>query len=201
MGRHPEPPSHAWPAGPHSLPWPLVLPLLVRAACGGCDIRDESVPAGDASSLWPAAVLDPAGARTEAGGEPAARPAIEYVEGYEAAVRRARAEGLPMLLIFRATWCRWSGEVTHGPLNDRTVVALARRFVCVTVDADRDAATCRTFSVAAFPTVIVLDAAGEERFRATGAAAADGLATALKGVAEGGTAARIAGGKEEPSTR
>jgi hypothetical protein len=65
---------------------------------------------------------------------------------------------------------------------DPRVVDLARRFVCVAVDADRDAATCREFEVTAFPTVILLDCAREERFRATGSSAAAGLASAMADV-------------------
>ena len=128
--------------------------------------------------LWPAAPRDAAGLDPERRPETAGR-GIEYIEGYEAGRRRATAEGLPMLIVFRATWCRWSGELTKGPLADRGVVTAAQRFVCVTVDADRDADTCRDFGVSGFPTVIVLDTTGTERFRATGATAAAGLAVVL----------------------
>ena len=107
-----------------------------------------------------------------------------------------------MLIVFRAGWCRWSGEFARGPLADRSVVSLARRFICVTADADRDAATCRAFDVRVFPTVVVLDAGGRERFRATGSAAADGLATALRGVLDTPDAVdRIAGEIDDAAQR
>ena len=160
--------------------WPPVLVAVVLAP--GCDIRDEPVRSGAADSLWPVVAERAVAARELPLHEPHARPGIECVEGYQAGLRRAETEKLPMLLVFRASWCRWSCELAQGPLADRRVVALAKRFVCVTVDADRDAATCKKFGVSGFPTVLVIDAAGSERFRATGSSAANGLATALRTV-------------------
>jgi hypothetical protein len=89
---------------------------------------------------------------------------------------------MPLLLVFRAGWCRYSAAAARGPLAADAIVARSRRFVCATVDADRDAATCRAFAVTGFPTLILVDAHGDERFRATGSAA-EGLAAAMDAVA------------------
>lgn len=156
-----------WPSGP------LRAALALAAVAGGCDVRDE--PVVGPSAAWPLAAGRLDGGRANAG--PPAEMA--YEEGYEAAARRAAAEGRPLLLVFGAAWCRWSGELARGPLADGAVVDRARRCVCAFVDADRDAATCRSFDVTAFPTVIVLDAAGRECFRGTGAGGASGLTAAL----------------------
>lgn len=155
--------------------------LLTAFVTVGCDVRDEEVRPTATPRLWNAAATS---LRDEAGSEPGAARGIEYVEGYAGGRRRAAAEGLPMLVVFRATWCRWSSELANGPLADRDVVTAARRFVCVTVDADRDAATCHDFGVSGFPTVIVIDPAGQERFRATGAAAAARLPAIMNEVLE-----------------
>jgi hypothetical protein len=152
--------------------------LAAAMLAAGCSVRDEEVRPAAMPKLWPATPRDAAGLDTERRTEIGGR-GIEYVEGYAAGRRRASAEGLPMLIVFRATWCRWSGELTKGPLTDRGVITAAHRFVCVTVDADRDAETCRDFGVSGFPTVIVLDTTGVERFRATGAAAAARLAVVM----------------------
>lgn len=174
--------------------------LAVAAAClaaaAGCDIRDEAVRS-QAIPSWPTVVQEPTrpfdGTRAD---DPAAR-AIQFVEGYEAAARRATAEGLPLLLVFRADWCRWSDEAARGPLADRDIVARSRRCVCVVVDADRDAGTCRNFGVTGFPTVLVVDAAGREQFRATGAAGAAGLAAALDALpARDRPPSRVAGARD-----
>jgi thiol:disulfide interchange protein len=165
--------------------WITVIALAAIAfamvsSAGGCSVRDEEVRPAAATRAWSDAVIEASRRGDEPRAETTESRGIEYVEGYAAGRRRATTEGLPMLLVFRATWCRWSGELAHGPLADRGVVAAARRFVCVTIDADRDADTCREFGVTGFPTVIVVDATGQERFRATGAAAAGRLALVMR---------------------
>jgi hypothetical protein len=181
---------------------PLAAALLAAAALAGCDIRDEPVqPAAD-ETVWPLVAQEVTLRQATPRGDRAAPPGIEYVEGYEAGRRRAETEQLPMLIVFRAAWCRWSCELTQGTLADRGVVSLAKRFVCVTADADRDASTCRAFRVSVFPTVVVLDTDGRERFRGTGSAAAGGLATALRAVLDApGAAALIAGDIDDAQQR
>lgn len=146
---------------------PLAVAALLVAAWRGFEIRDEvAEPPG------PRAVrLVPEAAETAA--------AIEYVEGFDAGQRRAAAEGRPMLVLFRATWCRWCAELTRGALVDRRLVGLSRQFVCVMVDADRHPAECRRFGVREFPTLVLATAAGDERRRWTGCPSADELVTGL----------------------
>lgn len=115
--------------------------------------------------------------------------AIEYVEGFEAGLRRAAADNRPMMVIFRAAWCRWCAELAQGPLADRRLVALSRHFVCVVVDADRHAADCRRYGVKEFPTVVIASSNGEERRRWTGFPNVNELVAAMSG---GLPAARVA---------
>jgi hypothetical protein len=157
----------------------LLAGALAGACAGGCDVRDEAVRPAVPPRPWTHTSLDTVGQRDDGRPESLASPGIEYVEGHAAGRRRAAAEGLPMLLVFRAGWCRWSAELAKGPLADRGVVTASRRFVCVMIDADRDADTCVEFGVSGFPTVVVLDTAGRERFRATGTGAAGQLAVVM----------------------
>lgn len=162
---------------------PRVAAVLAAAwLAAGCELRDEPVRPEAAARGWPAATIEAA----EREGGPPRTPAGDggdYVEGYAAGARRAAAEGLPMLLVFKASWCRWSGEAIRGPLADAAIEARSRRFVGVRVDADRDADTCREFAVKAFPTVVVVDADGHERFRESGSPSVGRLAAALDGLA------------------
>lgn len=152
------------------------LTVLVALAAG-CEVRDERAAAPRSGwSLVP--VVD---SRPLLQGNSATPTTIEYVEGYESGLRRAAEDGRPLLLVFRGSWCRWSAELAQETLTDPRIVGLSRRFVCVAIDADRDATTCRHFGVDRFPTVLLLDAGGGERFRVTGSAA-DGLADAMAGL-------------------
>ena len=158
----------------------VIVVAALAAMASGCSVRDEQATAGGDGRWWTAVSARPAGGLIGGGAAaPAAAPAIDYVDGYEAGARRAAESGVPMLVIFRAAWCRWSGELVQAAVADPRVVRLSRRFVCMAVDADRHAETCRRFGVQAFPTVIILDAGGTERFRATGSAAAAHIAAAM----------------------
>lgn len=175
---------------------PTTLALALLAAAAGCTVRDEQATTGRDGRWWAATPSRPAAGLITAGAvTPATAAAIDYVDGYEAGARRAADSGLPMLVVFRAAWCRWSGELVQAAVADPRVVRLSRRFVCMAVDADRHADTCRQFGVQAFPTVIILDAAGAERFRATGSAASAHIAAAMDEVLTGQSrAGRIASG-------
>lgn len=156
-------------------PFPTLTAGLATAAClltaAGCDIRDEAAGPVMREMLVGSTGI-PGGQGLEHG--------IEFVSGYEAGLKRATAEQKPLLLVFRAGWCRFSVEMIQRTLLDPQVVGLSRRSVCVLVDADRDAATCRHFGVKAFPTLIVMPPDGGEQFRTTGRPTAAALAAALE---------------------
>ena len=163
----------------------LLMPLALTT---GCEVRDEEVRS---SAVGWAPTITERFAATPAGRAPPT-DRLECVEGFAAGSRRAADSGLPLLLIFRASWCRWSDGFLAAMIANAQLVGSADRFVCATVDADREAAICRSFGVRAFPTVIALDPARRERFRATGAAARDGLAAVIAGLAADPTP-RLAG--------
>ncbi len=174
--------------------------LLSASLAAGCSVRDEQAVDAGTGSWWSSSS---SGSRAAGLIGPPATPeqaaVIEYVDGFDAGTRRAADAGLPMLVVFRAAWCRWSGELVQAVVADPRVVALSRRFVCVAVDADRHQPACRDFDIRAFPTVILLDTGRTERFRATGSSAASGLAAAMGDLlASPGRPSRMAGGTAAP---
>lgn len=176
----------------------IVVAIL---AAGGCSVRDErAVGTGDAAWWTTTSEEVRPGLIGGSPAQPPAAAAIEYEEGFAAAARRAAETGKPTLLVFRAAWCRWSGDLLSAAAGDPRIVTRARRCVCVAVDADRDPDTCARFEVRAFPTVILLDADGGEAFRRTGSSAVERLAEALDDVlGTTATARRMAAG--ESATR
>lgn len=178
-----------------------IVLLAAAAAASGCSVRDEHA-AGAAGSAW----WTTSGGETRQGliaESPLQAPAaaaVDYVEGLDAGQRRAAEAGLPMLVVCRASWCRWSGDLVKAVAGDPRIVSLSRRCVCVALDADRHAADCERCEVRAFPTVILYDPAGTERFRGTGSSAIGSLASAMTDVlAAPRSPRRIAGG--EPRSR
>lgn len=157
--------------------------LLVVAACGipfcGCEVRDEEARAGPSAAWFETMARRLSEGQAAVRGR-AATGGVEWVDGFAVGSRRAADGGLPMLLVFRAAWCRWSGDLVDTALAEERMAAVAGRVVCISIDADREPEICRSFGILAFPTVIVLDTERRERFRATGAAARRGLASALE---------------------
>lgn len=186
-----------------------ISPLPIRARCrclwgiaavclvAGCEIRDEPVQPGAISSDRLLRADTPALAgmlgRTTDGSGPSRR-SLEYIEDFDAGLKRAAAESKPLLVICRAGWCRWSAEMTQGPLADPRIIRLSAGFVCVMVDADRHAETCRTLGVTGFPTIIILGPTGDERTRSTGRPSTEKLAAAL----EAGLRPAVASGDGNP---
>lgn len=179
--------------------WSAVgLAMLVGA---GCEVRDEvglaTRPRMRVARV--AAMLERAAAvRPRIAGTAEPRPAtVDLVEGYEAGVRLARAESRPLLLVFKANWCRHSGLLVQRTLLDARVVALSRRYVCAAVDADREADVCRRFGVDAFPTMIVVDRQGRTRRESVGRPSITALVAMLDDGGPNGTPARVAEGTVE----
>lgn len=182
-------------------PWKKPSAAFVCIAgvlAGGCDVRDEEARNGS-DSPWPPQVVERlATPSLRSPTSPSTTHTIDFVDGYAAGSRRATDAGLPMLLVFRASWCRWSEPFLAQIPTEPQLVGLAGRFVCVSVDADRDPATCQSFGVQAFPTAIVLDRERHETFRASGAAARTGVALAVKSVLMD-PARRVAGQPATPT--
>ena len=146
----------------------LLLPAAACVVAVGCEIRDEQVRTTQPARLrWP----DPISRRLDAATIPATGQTagtIAFVENCEAGRRLADAGAKPLLIIFRATWCRWSSAFTQQTLGDPGVIALSEQFVCVQVDADRDADVCHRYGVTQFPTVLILTADNSELTRRSG---------------------------------
>ncbi len=158
---------------PTSRPLQLISLLVGFSLTGvaGCDVRDEIVRPVVRSRLVDRSTLDAARSPVRE---------IECVGGYEDGRSRAIADGKPLLLVFRAEWCRFSAELSQRTLRDPRLVEISRQAVCVMIDADREAAICRRFDVSVFPTVVVCDPNGRERFRARGPTAADAVVAAIE---------------------
>ena len=153
----------------------LVLPAVLAILAVGCEIRDEQARPRAVGLRWP----DPVTGRLEQQGPTAhssGLTSISFVDDCDAGRRLAEAADKPLLVVFRADWCRWSAAFSQQTLTDPSIVALAGRFICVQVDADRHDTVCQRYAVSQFPTVLILDAENNELSRRSGHT----LATDLK---------------------
>lgn len=137
--------------------WRWLLPALLAAGMlAGCERANS--PSG-AGRTTPAR-----GARTAK----AFQPSIRFVKQYESAASSAREQGKPLLVFFTADWCRFCHQMAQDAFVQSSVVALSERFVCVTVDADRERELCQELEVSSFPTVLFVSGDGATLARLTG---------------------------------
>ncbi|MBF0489061.1 MAG: thioredoxin family protein [Candidatus Omnitrophica bacterium] len=85
--------------------------------------------------------------------------AISWEHDYEHALQTARREDKPLLVYFYATWCGQCHKFQSNTLTDWTVKSLAKKFVCVKLDAEFEKDLAKRFEVTGYPTVIFLNTA------------------------------------------
>jgi thiol:disulfide interchange protein DsbD len=97
-------------------------------------------------------------------------PAIAWIESEDKGRAQALAQNKPVLIDFGAAWCTACKELEHNTFPHPGVRTEAQRFVAIHVDAtDDDAPDTKRlqekYKVVGLPTVIMLDAAGNEVVR------------------------------------
>ncbi len=106
----------------------------------------------------------------------------------------AKQQGLPCLLFFTADWCTYCHQMEATAFVDPTITKLAKNFVCILVDADRESNVCQQFGIQGYPTVQFLAADGHSLHRLVGRQTtpklAAGMQAALQRIAWLGTADR-----------
>ena len=87
---------------------------------------------------------------------------LDWLEWSDEAFEQARASQRPVLLLVRASWCRFCRELEQAVLGDERVERVLReRFVCIRVDKDRRPDIDARYSKGGWPTLAWLDDRGE----------------------------------------
>jgi periplasmic divalent cation tolerance protein len=103
------------------------------------------------------------------------RSGIVWLHSLPEGLREARRLQKPLLLYFRVPGSEPCRRYEEGVLADASVVNAAQEFVCVRIDAAQDVTETRRYDVRGAPTVLALDAEGNEMTRVSGVVEAQTL--------------------------
>ncbi len=94
--------------------------------------------------------------------------AISWKEDLNTALKEAKERRLPVMIDFYTKWCHWCKELDRNTYTDRRVDDLSSNFVCVKLDAEKDAAAAARYDVRGYPTIVFLNPNGSYNSRVTG---------------------------------
>ena len=116
------------------------------------------------------------------------RGGIEFVKGYMAGYDFAKKADRPMLVFFTAQWCNYCHQMEQDAFVDASVTTLAKRFVCILVDADQEPEVCQELDVRGYPTIQFMTSRGVPLNRLTGRRPADQLVSQMAAALEAAAA-------------
>lgn len=109
---------------------------------------------------------------------------IQFVKDPALGFQIAAERDLPCLLFFTASWCTYCHEMQQTAFVDPTIGELAKGFICVEIDANRDQQLCQRYRVKGFPTVQFIAADGRALHRLVGKQSAGSLATGMRAASQ-----------------
>ena len=129
----------------------LLLVAATLASCGGCPAPSE----------------------------PALVDSIAWTTSLPEAFAAARAAGKPVVVDVWATWCGPCHMLAEKSFPSPPVQALKERFVWAKVDSDQNEAVGLRYKIKGLPTILILDANGNEVDRLLGYVEGEKLAAFL----------------------
>lgn len=121
---------------------PLVICLLVVLALGACCSKEK--------------------------GEAPSGNAVNWLKSFDTAMAASRDKNLPVMIDFYTDWCGWCKRLDSDTYVDAQVIAAARGFVSVKINADEDRTTATRYGITGFPTILFVDSMGNEIHRIVG---------------------------------
>jgi thiol:disulfide interchange protein len=105
---------------------------------------------------------------------------IQWINGYEKGLAQAKSQHKIAVMDFVSDSCPWCGEMDQKTFASPSIVKLSKQFVMVRVDAMKERRQSVRHQVRGYPTILVLDAKGNEITRVVGYRDAPDLTGDLK---------------------
>ena len=82
--------------------------------------------------------------------------AISWSSNLESALKKVKRNKKPVMVDFYTNWCGWCDKLDSDTYSDRKVNRLARDFICVKVNGDRDRDAVKKYNIRGYPTILFL---------------------------------------------
>jgi len=149
--------------------------LSLAFAVAGCSqnvgTEDDAPLAKAPAAETPAQAATPAPAPTVAAPAPTAAPMaapIQWETTFDGALAKARATQKPIMIDFYATWCGPCKVLDQQIYPAPEVTVEAQNFVSLKIDVDQQPDLATKFAVKGLPSIVFLNASGQEVHRETG---------------------------------
>lgn len=86
---------------------------------------------------------------------------INWYNSFEEGVKAAKEKKKPLMVDFEAEWCIWCKRLDETTYIHPQIIALAKKFIPVKVNCDKDLTTPRKYGVKGLPTIIFMTSEGE----------------------------------------
>jgi uncharacterized protein YyaL (SSP411 family) len=87
---------------------------------------------------------------------------IQWLDWSKESFEKARAEGKPILLDIKGSWCHWCHVMDETSYSDPAIVdALNKKFIPIRVDTDKRPDVNRRYNMGGWPTTAFLDSDGK----------------------------------------
>jgi uncharacterized protein YyaL (SSP411 family) len=87
---------------------------------------------------------------------------IQWLDWNKESFEKARAEGKPILLDIKGSWCHWCHVMDETSYSDPSIIdALNKKFVPIRVDTDKRPDVNRRYNMGGWPTTAFLDSDGK----------------------------------------
>jgi thiol:disulfide interchange protein len=106
--------------------------------------------------------------------------AVPWEKNLQTALDKARQSHRPILLKFHAVWCGPCQAMEREVYTRKDVADALANWIAVSIDGDQEPQIMNHYNVEAFPTLVMLDAAGKEIFRYEGYMEAEQLIRTIR---------------------
>jgi thioredoxin-like negative regulator of GroEL len=93
---------------------------------------------------------------------------LEWNRDYSSALQLAQKSGKPILIDFQASWCAPCREMEKEVWIEQKLVEQSKKFVCISIDVDRNKEVATKYNIKNLPTIIFADSWGNKLTRNEG---------------------------------